>query len=214
MTDTIYLIKDVQPSRTVFKIGRTKQSAEIRKKSITKGQPQDNMTIVQNWVAASGCETFLHKKFADFRIKAAPGQEWFSFADLPDFSVEWLVSRISELIDEYSQFSEKTKLISLIPYEIDGDFVKIADGDHIIKTIEEWENITTQIWLLEYRKQTLQNDIKLRIMKGAGFHLPDGRNLTSKIIETQRLDIQNLKRNHPEIVEEYLRVTKSRRLSF
>lgn len=195
----------LQTSPSHFKIGRTTQDIEIRRKQLATGNPND-MPILYSIETEydKELEKFLHNQFHEYLCETGDSTEHYHYR----FSLEELKEKLQKakaLFDEYISYKEKA-----IEYK------SYHSNDNMKPASDEARNLCSKLHIilgkldnLKYEQESLENQIKVFIKDSAGI---EGL-ATWKTKITPKFDNTSFKKDHIEIYNAYLKESKSRTFS-
>lgn len=184
----------------MFKIGRTIESAEKRRRALTTGNPVQ-LHIVSQWNVPDKLgefERFVHLTFAENRIRASDATEFFNFAHLSDHE---LISKIDCL---HGTFCKRIEAIESSDSKQTDTALIEADAS-VQSLIDRHRKIATQIKLLQIECSEVDALLKKKIRGNAGVQAL-GRErplVTWKTTESERFDVQKFKLENPEAYADY-----------
>jgi len=180
-----------------FKIGRTKGSAERRRKSVSVGSP-DKLSIWREITTehAPALETYLHHFLA---LNRTPNGEFFDVSEKDlETAIATAISAVSELkpiVNAAQRLRRKRPSGELAPA-----------SPATLEMRDELRQAKREMFLLEQRIQLLEGKLQLEIGENTGI----AGIAIWKWREKWDLDAKRLRRELPDIYEHYKRDASSR----
>jgi hypothetical protein len=202
MAGLVYLLRS--GDSTVYKIGRTRNTVEKRKKGgLSTGNP-DILHNIKTWEcgnAANVFENLLHNTFVANHLSDRDATEFFDFTSTPEANV---VAQIDALFADFQTEWQE------LPDLTQTDDVLIPSTTELELLVQERRNLQAKIKVLEYHVHNKDAKIKAMLGNHMGFEFQGRPVVTWKQQTTTRFDQQALKEKYPEIAKEFLKPTLSR----
>ena len=204
---TVYLLRHGD-TRT-YKIGRTRSSADSRKRTgLATGNPEI-LTVVQSWtcdVRHGDFETLLHNTFNAARIYGRESTEFFDFGDRDEAAV---VADIGEL---HRRFVVASRVVACAQDLVQADDDVVPVDDDLKALIGEHRRLQAEIKLRQFWCSVVDAKLKARIGTHAGIQ---GESATHPVTTwrtqlTTRLDQKAFKDAHPDLHTSFCTQTASR----
>jgi hypothetical protein len=189
----IYILKD--PATNYFKIGRA-NNFQTRLRNLRVGNPR---LLEARWIETafgSKVETYLHNRLCLYRREG----EYFEVAmEIVEAEIDHVLSLIASRPNE-----DRIQQVSLIENIVHS---RDAHADEV-STVREILEIRAQKEKLEFEEGVLLDKLKVSIGEHAGL-----KNwATFQSVSRQSLDLEALRRDKPEIFDQYSKKTTSRTL--
>jgi hypothetical protein len=206
MAGIVYFLRS--GDSTVYKIGRTRNTVEKRKKGgLSTGNP-DILHDIKTWDcghAANVFENLLHNTFIANHLSDRDATEFFDFKNTPEADV---VAHIDAL---FAEFQAEWQDMPDVTQNGDSLLPLTTELEQLVR---ERRNIQAQIKVLEYHMHNKDVKIKACIGEHMGFEVQGRPVVTWKQQATTRLDQQALKEKYPDIAKEFLKPITSRVFRF
>ena len=193
---------------TVYKIGRTRNTVEKRKKGgLSTGNPEI-LHETKTWdcgKAANVFENLLHNTFIANHLSDRDATEFFDFKDTPEANV---VAKIDQL---FAAFQMEWHDMPDVAQTTD---TLIPSTTELELLVRERRHLQAQIKVLEYHMHNKDATIKAMLGEHMGFEVQGRPVVTWKQQTTTRLDQQALKEKYPAIATELSKAATTRVFRF